>query len=83
MLEKDKLLKKIQMYGFCIKDVSLYLDTHPTDKSGLEYFKKYNDLMKAASAEYAEKYGPLSISDVNSTTRWTWVSDPWPWERGE
>jgi len=81
--EKSVLLKKIQMYDFCLTEVSLYLDTHPTCINALEYFKKYNDMKKTACAEYAEKYGPLSISAVNNTQNWTWVSAPWPWERGE
>lgn len=81
MLEKNKLLKQIQMYDFCIDDISIYLDSHPNCKEGLEFFKKYNELRKVACAEYAEKYGPLSINAVNSTQKWTWISDPWPWEK--
>lgn len=76
-------MRKIQMYDFCVADISLYLNSHPFCKDGLEYFNKYNALSKAAREEYAKNFGPLTISDVNSTNHWTWVEDPWPWEKGE
>jgi len=83
MKEKDSLLRRIQMYSFCIYDIVLYLDSHPACKNALDYFKKYNDLKKSAMAEYTQKFGALCISDVDTSQNWTWVNDPWPWERGE
>ena len=38
--------------------------------------RSYYDMKKAACAEYAEKYGPLTTSAVNNTQIWTWVNDP-------
>ena len=80
MNDKDNLLKRIQMYDFFLNEINLYLDTHPFCRNGLDYYNKYNALRKAACAEYSEKYGPLSISNVNTTDHWTWVDGPWPWE---
>ena len=83
MQSKDNLMKKIQMYDFCLTDIGLYLDSHPFCKDGLAYFKKYNELRKAAVEEYTRMYGPITPSDVNPTSHWTWAEGPWPWEKGE
>ncbi len=83
MQERDKLLRKIQMYSFFLTDLHLYLDTHVTCKEALELFHKYKDLLAKAMQEYSEKFGPISMSQMNDKNTWTWVADPWPWERGE
>lgn len=83
MQDKTKLLKKIQMFDFCLTDINLYLDSHPFCKDGLEYFNKYNQLRKIALEEYTKNYGPLTISDVDPSQYWTWAEGPWPWEKGE
>lgn len=77
------LLQQINEVSFAVNDMILYLDTHPEDKKALSYFadisKKRNTLM----AEYAEKYGPLTIDDaaVSSENVWKWSEQPFPWER--
>ncbi len=83
MIEKDKLMKKIQMYDFCIQDIVLYLDSHPLCKSGLAYYKKYKEMLKAAKEEYVCLYGPISVYDVECDSKWTWVEGKWPWEMEE
>lgn len=81
MQSKDNLLKKIQIYDFCLTEINLYLDSHPFDPKGLEYFEKYRDLRKAAVDEYTKNYGPITIKNVDTSNNyWTWVEDPWPWE---
>ena len=30
--------------------------------------------------EYEEKFGPLGET-TQDTSRWAWISDPWPWEK--
>ncbi len=80
MKERDSLLKKVQMYEFCLVDINLYLDSHPFCKDGLAYYKKYSALSKEARDEYTAKYGPICPSDVDVSHHWTWVDAPWPWE---
>ena len=46
------------------------------DRKLEEYTAKADRLKK----EYEEKDGPLGDSS-QETTRWAWVSDPWPWEK--
>jgi len=47
----------------------------------LEYFKKHQEMREKAYCEYIEKFGPLMAKDQVYTDRWTWVDDPWPWEK--
>ena len=79
MNERESLLKKIMAYSFAAYDWVLYLNTHPNDAMALEMFKNMNKKATALKAQYIEKYGPLSHSDVDATDGWTWVQDPWPW----
>ena len=39
----------------------------------------YEEKCKKLTSEYENKYGPLSVSEVNSTKEFTWVNN-WPWE---
>lgn len=75
------LLKKIKQYDFALKELNLYLDTHPNCRRGLSMFQKYKKLREEALNEYNEKFGPITPEQNNSTQHWTWIDDPWPWER--
>lgn len=78
---KQSLMREIQVYSFAVKDIHLYLDTHPNCIHALAYFHKYNDMFKNALAEYNRLYGPVNVEQVSSNSEWTWVKSPWPWER--
>ena len=79
MNEQSTLMKEIMAYCFAAHEWNLYLDTHPTDRLGLEMFKKMTDKARSLKNQYVEKFGPIVAEDVNSTEEWTWVNDPWPW----
>ncbi len=79
MTEREKLMKQIQEYSFAAHEWNLYLDTHPNSKMGIEYFKKMSQKAEELKKIYAEKFGPISVSDVKSDTEWTWATSPWPW----
>ncbi|MCI7804729.1 MAG: spore coat protein CotJB [Oscillospiraceae bacterium] len=80
-MDKDKLFRTIQMYGFAIDEIVLYLDTHPNCQNALNYYHKYNELKREAVEEYNRLYGPLTAKQVRSREKWTWTNEPWPWER--
>ena len=46
--EQEKLLHDIGILGFVVVELSLYLDTHPTDRNALEYFNHYNRMSNQA-----------------------------------
>lgn len=80
-MDRDKLFRTIQMYGFAIDEIVLYLDTHPNCQNALNYYHKYNNLKREAVEEYNRLYGPLTAKQIRSREKWTWTNEPWPWER--
>ncbi len=80
--EKDKLLYEIQMYTFALKDLVLYLDIHPNDTSILKKYTEYSKELKSLKTKYENLYGPLCSFDVRDTDKWTWINNPWPWDKG-
>lgn len=80
-MNEAQLYRRIQMLGFVLDDIGLFLDTHPSDFSAIEYYNKYNKLFREAKEEYERKYGPLSLSQPGEINSWDWVKGPWPWER--
>ena len=81
MNERNMLLSKIKKYDFALKELDLYLDTHPSCRRGLAMFRRYKELRENALEEYTRRFGPITPEQVNNGERWTWVDDPWPWER--
>ena len=81
MNDKKMLLSKIKKYDFALKELNLYLDTHPECRRALTMFKKYSELRINAIDEYERRFGPLTPDRSVSVERWTWIDDPWPWER--
>ncbi len=82
--EQEKLLHDIRVLDFVVIEMSLYLDTHPTDRNAMEYFNHYNRMTNKAKKEYAEKFGPLMISQIDTSDcgGWDWAKLPMPWEGG-
>jgi spore coat protein JB len=81
--ERRKLLNEIGKTDFVLKDLNLYLDTHPYDQQAMESFKQYNVLKNNLVMEYTEKYGPIVLSVINMDSReWKWGTQDWPWEGG-
>lgn len=84
MTEREKALKRVQMYSFAGIEAQLFLDTHPQDKQALEYFKRCAKALAKATEDYNEKYGPLTPSALSAdASKWEWVKGPWPWEVAE
>lgn len=80
--QQDRL-HDIGVVDFVIVEMALYLDTHPHDREALEYFNHYTRMKNQMMRDYAEKYGPLSLSTADSVSKeWKWVLQPMPWEGG-
>ena len=80
MNEREKNLKRVQMFDFILDELNLYLDTHPNDKSALDYFAQYQYLHNEAVNQYEAKFGPLRAEDSMNETYFDWIKGPWPWE---
>ena len=81
MNERAELLKKLNAYAFAAYDWNLYLDTHPTDRDGIAMFRKMADRAEELKREFESKYGPLTAEKSMDPDAWTWINDPWPWEK--
>lgn len=79
MNHKQALLNKIQTQDFAVQEASLFLISHPADKSAMEYYQHSRALLKEAVEEYERSYGPLT-SRSNLDREWKYVYGPWPWE---
>ena len=66
--------------GFTVLDLTLYLDTHPDDPGALSYFSDAKARYQEAKANYQQQVGPVRVGDVDSSSGWSWVETPWPWE---
>lgn len=80
--DRDMLLYKIQMYNFAMKDMNLYLDIYPDDKKMVSNFQEYKKMYNELKNKYENVYGPLCAKDVVSSDKWTWIDNPWPWDKG-
>ena len=96
MNERQTLLKKISEVSFCLNDLTLFLDTHPTSKPALDLFEKYQQERIQLLTNYAVQFEPLTmdLADSRETApecavtnyagkrHFTWVDGPAPWEGG-
>lgn len=80
MNEKMTLLRNIDAIAFTVHELRLFLDTHPTDTTGIALFNKYQQKLNVLVAEYTRTYGPIDSNTPNTGDTWQWVKDPWPWE---
>ncbi len=77
--KKCEMLAAISALDFAVLELTLYLDTHPDDRSAL---KQRNDCIKEMEAlvcDYEALYGPLTDRSY-AEYPWTWIDEPWPWE---
>lgn len=81
--ERKNLLYEINKVDFIIKDLHLYLDTHPYDQQALDSFNKYTEIKKKLLMDYTQSYGPLCLDTLEDNMKeWKWASQNWPWEGG-
>lgn len=96
MPDKNTLLKEIDEVSFGALDVSLYLDTHPTDEEALKFFHECQAKRKKALEEFEKHFYPLTVDCIqaenekaaNNETKyggishWTWADGEAPWKGG-
>lgn len=79
---REQLLHWIDMVSLMLVDLCEYLDTHPYDETAMDHYNHYNSLYKKALKDYAELYGPLTLSTAKPKNKWVWGLQKNPWERG-
>ena len=81
MNKKKALLMKIKKYDFAMKELNLYLDTHPNCRRALALFRQYKQRREKAVSEFISEFGPITPEQSDNNAHWSWIDDPWPWER--
>ena len=95
-MDRMQLMKKIGEASFLVYDLTLYLDTHPTDQEALKAFseasKKRRELMEIRADQFEPLTMDLVCPDTNNQSRrltkypdqqhFTWADGPTPWEGG-
>ena len=78
---RAKLLRRLQELSFALVETHLYLDTHPTNRAALDYYRTTKSEYDRLSAEYEMK-APILPLVRDEDSDWRWVREPWPWELG-
>ncbi len=78
--DKCRALYEISMVDFLLKDMELYLDTHPCDKNALDYYRHYTQILDSMRKDYTQNYGPLFACDSMCENQWQWGKEPNAWE---
>lgn len=73
-------LTELQVLGFAIQELALYLDTHRNDKEALQVYQDYQRMYDHCRKEYQEKCGPNNHLQEGNSSQYNWLNDPWPWE---
>ena len=72
---------RIRELTFVQKELELYLDTHPNCKTALDYYYQTMNALRTLTEEHEAMHGPLTSRGVMVDKGWTWVAEPWPWQR--
>ena len=75
------LAERIRELTFVQKELELYLDTHPDCSTALDYYYQTMSALRDLTDEYEAKVGPMTSRGVMADQGWTWVNEPWPWQR--
>ena len=73
-------LGELMAIDFVADELSLYLDTHRSDKVAFAMYQSVLALSKEAHERYAASCGPVVKSDMLGMKEYAWLHSPWPWE---
>ena len=77
---RSQAMLELQQIHMVLEDLTLFLDTHPTDATALKYHAHYQELYEQLVDNFTRQYGPITADRVEPSNSWTWVETPWPWE---
>lgn len=80
MTEQQKALQDVRQAGFAMIDAGMFLDSHPTDETALQYFHTMHHKYDKAVEVYEKHFGPLKMKSAGTGKTWNWIDEPWPWE---
>ena len=75
------LAEQIRALTFVKAELELYLDTHPTCPTALDYYYQTIRELERLTEEYNNTVGALTAKEVITSDGWTWATTPWPWQQ--
>ena len=75
-------MRQIRSNQFVEWELHIFLDTHPTNREAAKKLKETQEKTAELVQRYEEVFGPINESST-STSRWAWITDPWPWDNTE
>ncbi len=72
--------RRLDAMRFACWELHLFLDTHPNNCEAARRLEEYRQRLDRMVKEFEEKFGPLGETSQD-TSRWAWISGPWPWEQ--
>lgn len=81
MNDRETLLRQLSAAQFAAWEMHIYLDTHPQDKQALQAMQRYRREAEKLHREFEEKYGPITPAGTLDAMTFTWINNPWPWEK--
>lgn len=82
-MPRAELLQQILAASFTMRDLALYLDTHPDCENGIGHYQMQAAVLEDAIDAYTKRFGALRMYDIpKSAEGWAaWAQTPWPWEK--
>lgn len=83
-LRREEAMTRLSQVSFALNDLTLYLDTHPDCKNGLELYYQLMEERIKLLAEYAKDFYPLTqasmVTGECDHNQYGWSEGPAPWE---
>lgn len=79
-VSRKRLMREIMETDFVLKELNLFLDTHPCHRAALEKFQRFEKRSAELKCQYQSMFGPLTPSVNDNLDTWEWIQGPWPWE---
>ena len=70
-----KLVHTNSLHGNCI----YFYDTHPNNCEAAKRLKEAQKKAAELTEKYESQFGPINETS-RDTSRWAWITGPWPWE---
>ena len=79
MSEQERLMRQISAYQFSAWELHIFLDTHPNNCEAAKRLKEAQKKAAELTEKYESQFGPINETS-RDTSRWAWITCPWPWE---
>lgn len=79
--EYYQMLEQLQAVDFVLVELTLYLDTHPSDMDAINQFNQFAKERRQLKKAFEREFGPLlQYGNSYSAYPWNWSDSPWPWQ---